>query len=176
MTGVGTRSAWSGSPPGGCCTGWRRRCHFAKLVSFGVSALVSAKITAPMQPATDQPNSPRLRTDLVTELAFLWREPLLRATLFAASGYQLVYAGATFALIASLTAAGATPADLGVLFAVGAVGGIGGAVTAPLLQSSRRLGTVVVTMGWTAAAVFASFAWVERPLLAGALLRCIFFT
>lgn len=147
----------------------------ADLVSFVVSAVVSATIKAPMQPSTNR-TPPQLRTDLLTGLTHLWREPLLRATLFAASGYQLVYAGATFALIASFTATGATPTNLGVLFAVAAGGGILGAITAPHLQTRLRLSTVVVTMGWTAAAVFASFAWVEQPLLAGALLGCIFFT
>jgi len=31
-------------------------------------------------------------------------------------------------------------------------------------------------MGWTSAAVFASLAWVDQPVVAGALLGCIFFT
>lgn len=148
----------------------------ADLVSFLVSAVVSATIKAPLQPSIHRADRPRTRTDLFTGLTFLWREPFLRATLFAASGYQLVFAGATFALIARFTAAGATPGDLGILFAVAAFGGILGAIAAPFLQSRLRLRTVVVTMGWTAAVVFACFAGVEQPLLAGALLGCIFFT
>ena len=87
----------------------------ADLVSFLVSAVVSATLRAPLQPSTDHPERARLRTTLVTGLTFLWSEPFLRATLVAASAYQFVFAAATFALIASLTAAGATPASLGAL-------------------------------------------------------------
>lgn len=167
----------AGQPAGGVLYGVAPSLPLvADLVSFLVSAVVSATIKAPMQPSPDHTSRPRLSADLLTGLTFLWREPFLRATLLAASGYQLVYAGATFALIANFTAAGASPASLGVLFAVAAAGGILGAVTAPALQSRLPYSTVVVTMGWTAAVVFASFAWIEQPLLAGALLGCIFFT
>ncbi len=148
----------------------------ADVVCSFAAAVTSATIKAPMRPSTDRASRPRLRTDLLTGLSFLWREPFLRATLFAASGYQLVYTGAAFVLIANFTASGASPADLGLLFAVGAVGGILGALAAPRLQPRLRLRTLVVTMGWTASAVFASFAWVHHPLIAGALLGCIFFT
>lgn len=148
----------------------------ADLVTFGISAVVSATLKAPMHPTSDHRNRPRLRTDLLTGLGFLWREPFLRATLLAASGYQLVYAGATFVLIANFTAAGASPASLGLLFGVAAVGGILGAITAPARQSRLSFRTIMITMGWTATAVFASFAWIDQPLLAGALLGCIFFT
>ena len=72
---------------------------------------------------------------LLTGLAFLGREPFLRATLFAAAGYQLVFAEAMFALIASLTAGGTSPAELGLLFAVVAVGGSWGRCSSP---GSRR--------------------------------------
>jgi MFS family permease len=148
----------------------------ADLVAFLVSAGVSATVKAPLQPSLDHASRPRVSADLLTGLAFLWRERFLRSTLLAASGYQLVYAGATFALIANFTANGASPASLGLLFAIAAVGGIVGAVAAPALQSRLPYRTVVVLMGLTAAAVFAAFAWIEQPLLAGALLGCIFFT
>jgi len=167
----------TGQPAGGVLYGVAPSLPLvADLASFLVSAVVSATIKAPMQPSPDKANRPRLSTDLLTGLAFLWREPFLRATLLAASGYQLVYAGATFALIANFTAAGASPTSIGLLFAIAAVGGILGAVTAPAVQSRLPYSTVVVTMGWTAAAVFASFAWIEQPLLAGVLLGCIFIT
>ena len=175
--GRGHAISLAGQPIGGVLYGVASALPLvADLASFVVSAVVSATITDPMRPAARRPERSRLWSDLFTGLAFLRHEPILRATLLAASGYQLVYAAATFALIANFTATGATPADLGILFAVAAVGGIVGAITAPLVQARLRLGSVVMLMGWTAAAVFASFAWVDRPLLAGALLGCIFIT
>lgn len=149
---------------------------FADAFSSLISAVLAATIKHPLVDRDAEPEPRRtLRHDLLTGLAFLWREPYLRATLFAAGGYQLVFAAAMFALIASLTDRGATPAELGALFAVAAVGGILGAILAPRLQARLGIRSVVV-MGWTAAAVFAALSWVDQPLLAGLLIGCIYVT
>ena len=87
-----------------------------------------------------------------------------------------MYGGAVFALIATLTAAGTSATTLGGLFAIAAVGGILGAFATPALQRRLPLKALVVIMGWTAAATFACYAWLHQPLIAGALLGCIFFT
>lgn len=175
--GRGHAISLAGQPAGGLLYGAAPALPLvADLVTFAISAVMSATLRTPMRPVRDHSERPRLRADLLTGLTFLWREPFLRATLLAASGYQLVYAGAAFVLIAHLTAAGASPASLGLLFGIAAVGGILGAITAPARQSRLSYRTIMVTMGWTATAVFASFAWIHQPLLAGALLGCIFFT
>lgn len=148
----------------------------ADAVSSVTSAVLAATIKHPLLDRDAAPELPRrLRHDLLTGLAFLWREPFLRATLFGAAGYQLVFAAAMFALIASLTAGGATSTELGALFAIAAVGGILGAVIAPKLQMLFGIRSVVV-MGWTAAVVFAALSWVDEPLVAGFLIGCIYVT
>ncbi len=145
-------------------------------VSSVISAVLAATIEHPLRDRDIEPAPPgRLRHDLLTGLAFLWREPFLRATLFAAGGYQLVFAAAMFALIASITAGGASPAELGGLFAIAAVGGIVGAVLAPTLQARLGVRSVMV-MGWTAAVVFLVLSWVHAPLLAGFMIGCIYVT
>lgn len=147
----------------------------ADSVSFAVSAILSATIRHPLHDPTalDQPR-PQLRHDLLTGLRFLLAEPFLRATLLAAAGYQLVFAAATFALVANFTGHGVSPARLGLMFAIAAAGGMLGAVTAPLLQARLAPHTLVVLMGWTATLVFAACAVTGRPLLVGALLGCLF--
>ncbi len=175
--GRGHAISLAGQPAGGFLYGVAPSLPLvADVISFTASAVVSATIKDPLRPSPDQRARLRLRRDLLTGVIFLWSEPFLRATLCAAAGYQLVFAGATFALIAHFTAAGATPASLGGLFAVAAVGGILGAVAAPALQSRLRPNRLVAIMGWTATASFAAFAWLDQPLVAGALLGCIYFT
>lgn len=175
--GRGHAISLTGQPAGGLLYGVATSLPLvADLVCSLAAAVISATIRAPMRPRAQATGRARLRTDLLTGLRFLWREPFLRATLFAASGYQLVFTAATFVLIANFTASGATPADLGVMFATGAVGGILGALAAPHLQPRLQLKSLVIIMGWTAAAAFAAFAGVDHPILAGALLGCIFFT
>ena len=148
----------------------------ADALSSVVSAVLAATIRHPLvdPDAVPEPRGP-LRHDLLTGLAFLWREPFLRATLFGAAGYQLVFTAAMFALIASMTAGGATSAELGAAFAVAAVGGLVGAVIAPRMQARLGMRSVVV-MGWTATVVFAALSWIEQPLLAGFLIGCIYVT
>lgn len=147
----------------------------ADTVSFVVSAVCSASIRSPLtDPARATGPRPRLSRDLLRGLQFVFGDPFLRATLLAAAGFQLVYAGTTFALLAELTARGVSPSQLGGLFAVAAVGGILGAITAPTLQRWLAPHRLVVGMGLVATTVFAAFGWVDRPLLAGALLGCLY--
>jgi hypothetical protein len=150
----------------------------ADAISYAAGATLCATISHPLK---DSPGStglprPRVRHDLLSGLRFLFTEPFLRASLLSAAGYQLVFAGASFALIADLTAQGASPASLGGIFAAAAGGGILGAVSAPTLQARLAPHTLIVILGWVATAVFASLACISQPLVAGALLGCIFFT
>ncbi len=62
------------------------------------------------------------------------------------------------------------------MFAVAAVGGILGAIAAPYLQARLAPNTPVITMGWVATVAFTALAWINQPILAGALLGCIVFT
>ena len=159
----------------------------ADTVSFLVSARCSASIRNALGgrgPAAGPRSG--LRQDLVTGLRFLLGDPFLRAMLVAAAGYQLVFTGTTFVLVAELTARGVSPGRLGGLFAVAAVGGILGAITAPLLQRRLAPHRLVVLMGGVATAVFAAFGPLldgpmlngagDRPLLAGALLGGVYLT
>ncbi|OFE18345.1 hypothetical protein BA895_11950 [Humibacillus sp. DSM 29435] len=148
----------------------------ADLASFGVSATLSAGIRRSLRPTPNDGPRPPVRQDLLTGLRILWAEPFLRSTLLAAAAFQLVFAATVFALIATLTSAGHSATSLGALFAVAAVGGLLGAVAAPALQANLSLTTIVVVMGWTAVAAFTLIGWVQQPLLAGALLGCIYFT
>lgn len=174
--GRGHAISLAGQPAGGVLFGLAPSLPLvADVVSYVASAVVSATIKAPLRPTTNHSRS-RLRTDVLTGLTFLWRDSLLRATLLAAAGFQLVFTGAIFALIATLTAKNTSPARLGAMFAVAAAGGILGAIAAPALQTRLRLGSTVAVMGLTAAAAFAALAFLDQPLVAGALLGCVYLT
>ena len=61
------------------------------------------------------------------------------------------------------------------MFAIAAIGGILGALAAPVSQTRLSLKTLVIIMGWLAATAFAAFAWIDNLLIAGALVGGIFF-
>ena len=153
----------------------------ADLFSFAISAVLSATVRHSLTDPAHQHRQlhdqerPRISKDLVTGLTFVWHQPFLRATLLAAAGYQFVFAGAVFALIATFTAAEASPTSLGLMFAIAAIGGILGAVAAPVIQPQLSLKTLVIIMGWMAATAFAAFTSIDNPLIAGVLVGGIFF-
>lgn len=166
-----------GQPAGGLLYGFAPALPLAAdVITSGLSVALSASLTDQLLPTPGAEPQRRIRHELLTGLRFLWREPLLRATLLAAAAYQLVFGAAVFALIASLTAAGASAGSVGGLFAVAAVGGILGALATPALQARLTLRSLVVVMGATATVVFGALAWIEQPLLAGLLLGTIFST
>lgn len=112
---------------------------------------------------------------MVTGLVFVWRQPLLRTTLLAAAGFQLVFSATVFALIAALKAAGKSPAALGLLFGIAGIGGVGGAIATTWVRRRLSLPVVVTAMGAVATVVFAMLAGLQQPLVIGLLLGSIFF-
>lgn len=153
----------------------------ADAVSFVASAILSGSVKRALGPP-NQDTSPARRgvagggRDLLAGLRFVWTEPFLRASLLSASAIQLVLAAATFALLAAFTGRGASPASIGTMFAVAAVGGILGAVLAPALQSRFAPHTLIVILGWTTTSTVAALAWVSHPLVAGVLLGVVYLT
>lgn len=163
-----------GQPLGGLLYGVAPAVPLAvDLLSFATSAGLIAKVSDPLRP-TDGPRG-GARADLVTGLAFVWRQPLLRTTLLAAAGFQLVFAAAVFALIATLKATGTSPAALGLLFGVAGCGGVAGALATARLRRRFSLHVLVTAMGAVATLVFALLAELHQPLVIGLLLGSIFF-
>lgn len=147
----------------------------ADILTFTVSAVLTATIRHPLRDTTPAPATRhRFRDELLTGLQFLWADPLLRATLLAAASFQLVFAAATFALIADLNAHGTTPALLGAMFAIAAAGGILGALLTPRLQARFPARTLILVLFWTAAAALTALALTRQPLIAGALLAVVY--
>ncbi|BCY12159.1 MFS transporter [Actinoplanes sp. L3-i22] len=80
----------------------------------------------------------RYRAALAEGVSFVVRDPFLRAVLFIAAPLNFAITGAVFTIIVSLQRNGTAPAVIGLIETVLGVGGLVGAVLAPLLQ--RRLG------------------------------------
>jgi predicted MFS family arabinose efflux permease len=78
-------------------------------------------------------------------------------------------------MITTLTRSGATGFSIGLAFSVAAVGGLLGALSAPALQRRLPPPVVVIGMGWVAAGCLAGLAWLDRPLVMGAILGLVYF-
>jgi MFS family permease len=108
-------------------------------ISFGLSALLLAwnRVTeVPVPPAAERRG---IWMELREGLRFVWSTPIVRAVALAMGAYNLFGGiGAALFLLYATRVLGVSPATLGVVLALGAVGGVVGAMAATRL--ARRLG------------------------------------
>ena len=106
-------------------------------LSFLGSAVFLGRIRAPEPPIDPTPGS--VRDQLVAGVGFIFRDPIMRATLLSAATLNL-FNFAFFALfiLYVTTRLGVEPGVLGLALGAGAVGGVIGAILAPRI--GRRLG------------------------------------
>jgi MFS family permease len=106
-------------------------------LSFGVSALATSGIRVAFQAERTAARRP-LRVEIGEGLSWLWRRPLIRFLMVFISVQNLLTSGMPLIVIVLAQRQHASSATVGVILAVAGVGGIGGALVAPLLQ--RRFG------------------------------------
>jgi MFS family permease len=110
----------------------------ADAMSFGISALLLVAIRTKDAPTPDV-SARRLRAELREGVAYLWRQPILRANLFS-SGLANFSFGIVWALVIvyAVRVLGLGAVTIGAVLAVGQAVGIAGAVIAPRI--ARRIG------------------------------------
>lgn len=145
------------------------------LLAYLISAVLTAAIRHPLRDLSTHEQPAAIRRELITGLRFIGTEPFLRSTLLCAAGFQFVFAGVPLAMITTLTRTGATGFSIGLTFSVAAVGGLLGALSAPVLQQRLPPPVVVIGMGWVTAGCLAGLAWHDRPLVMGAILGVVYF-
>src|SRR5215469_6101640 len=106
-------------------------------LSFGASALATSGIRARFQGERGAHRRP-LRVEIGEGLGWLWRRPLIRFMMLFISLQNLLTAGMPLIVIVLAQRQLASSAMVGIILAVAGVGGIVGALVAPLLQ--RRFG------------------------------------
>jgi MFS family permease len=117
----------------------------------------------------------RLGAEIREGLAWLWRQPLIRYIAFLTGGWNFASAGLPLLVIVLAQRLGATPALIGVIFAIEGVGGIVGSLIGPAIQKRFRFGAVIVATVWIEALVMPLYAVVPNPLLIG-LISAVGFT
>jgi MFS family permease len=112
----------------------------ADAVSYGVSFACVALIRAPSErPNRDHGTHPTLVHDIGEGLRFVWHESRIRAVAFCTATSNLFSAIGTAVVILLMSRElGFGSGEIGLVFAIGGIGGVLGAVVAPRL--ARRLG------------------------------------
>lgn len=140
----------------------------ADAVSYVVSVVSLLFIRTRFQGERSGPRR-KLRAEIGEGLAWLWHQPLIRYIAFLTGGWNFVGAGDILIVILIAQHQGATPAVIGVLFAIGGVGGIVGSIIAPRLR--RRLSFAAAINGsiWISALLWPLYIIAPNPLVLGAI-------
>lgn len=137
-------------------------------VSYGVSVISLTLIRAEFQ--EDRADEPRaLRVEIREGLVWLWTQPLVRAMAFLAGSY--VFAGAATSLIVIVLARQmhAPPTFIGIVFSVGALGGIVGALLGGRIQRRFSFGQVIIGVTWIATLLWPLYVFAPNPVILGAI-------
>jgi predicted MFS family arabinose efflux permease len=165
-----------GSPLGGALYGLSRLLPFAAdAVSYAVS-FVSLLFVRPAFQGEREPAHRSLRNEIGEGLGWLGKQRFLRAITACVAGTNFVHQALSLVLIVRLRNLGASSALIGAVFAIIAVGSIGGALAAPWVQ--RRVPPTLVVLGslWIWPAQTAALFLLGSPVAIGVLTAAAFTT
>jgi predicted MFS family arabinose efflux permease len=114
-----------------------------------------------------------LRAEIGEGVGWLWRQPLIRYMAFLTGGLNFT-AGIDLIIIVLAQRQGASPATIGILFAVAGAGGILGALLAPRVQRRLSFGQAIIGVCWVMVVLFALVAAANSLLVVAAILVLFF--
>lgn len=90
----------------------------------------------------------KLWVEIHEGLSWLWHHPLIRFMALLTGGGNLISAGATLIIIVLAQHMHASSFTIGLIFTIGGIGGIIGAVLGPTIQKRFSFGAVIITTAW----------------------------
>jgi predicted MFS family arabinose efflux permease len=154
-----------GPPLGGLLYSLARAVPFlADAISYACSLTGIALIRRPLQEKRrEAPGS--ARSELAEGITFVLREPFLRAVLLIAAPINMGVNGMIFAIVILLRQHGTAPAVIGSVETIIGVGGLLGALCAPVLQRLLSLRVLATAICWAGTVLIAVSAPLTGSLL-----------
>ena len=135
--------------------------RMAPFIADAVSYLVSAFTLSAIKTNFQRERAPKEASTLWSEIAegvrWLWAQPLLRFIAFMGSGLNLLLASEALVMILRAKSLGASDEVIGVLFSVGSVGSLAGAVVAARILKRLGLGAVLIGSMWASSLGYSLF-------------------
>ncbi|MCO8277362.1 MFS transporter [Actinoplanes sp. TRM 88003] len=158
----------AGPPLGGVLFGITPALPFVgNALSYLASLIGIALIRKPLQ--AERPHSHEgHRAALLEGLRFVFRNPFLRTVLIVAAPLNLALYGSMFTIIVTLQAHDVTPGVIGLTETIVGVGGLLGALAAPLLQRWLSFAVLIRGLCWAATLFLAVSAFFTTSVAAAA--------
>lgn len=100
-------------------------------------------------------------------LSWLWHHPLIRFMALLTGGSNLISAGYTLIIIVLAQQMHASSFTIGLIFTIGGIGGIIGAVIGPAIQKRFHFGAVIITTVWMFALAMPLYAIAPNVIAIG---------
>lgn len=145
----------------------------ADALSYLVSVLSLLLIEADLR--QDKRERPlHLVAEMREGLTWLWRQPIIRAVSLLEAADTLVISGLGLVVIVLAQGYHATPATIGTIFSVAAVGGILGSLVGGQVQRRLSFGQTLIGARWALAALWPLYAVAPNALALGAITAAIY--
>ncbi len=107
-------------------------------------------------------------------LAWLWHHPLIRFIAILTGGNNLISAGLVLIIIVLAQRQHASAFVIGLIFAIGGIGGVLGAVVAPFFQKRLSFGQAIIGTSWLFALFMPLYAIAPNPFVLGLITAAAF--
>ncbi|MFY1627016.1 MFS transporter [Micromonospora sp. WMMD723] len=144
----------------------------ADVVSYLVAAALVATIRTDLTPERRERTS--FRTDLREGLRFVWRQPFLRFVTIWAAGINVTFGALVYYAILTAGRQGAPAASIGLILTIASVGGLVGALAAPMVFSRVRPVTVIVFASWAMVGLVVAMSQARQTWSYGLLFGLVF--
>ncbi|MFJ3311159.1 MFS transporter [Streptomyces sp. NPDC086549] len=148
----------------------------ADALSFLLVAMVSKAIRTELSPERAEHQPASLLVDFAEGVRFIRQEPFLRFVMVWTAGINAVLSTLYFHAVFTSHARGAGPSSIGVILTLAGVGGLLGALIAPLAVQRISPGRIVAGASWTMVPTAVALAYATQTWTYGLLLSLVSFT
>ncbi|HEX6543239.1 MAG TPA: MFS transporter [Ktedonobacterales bacterium] len=167
-------SALLGPALGGALFGIHSLLPFvADAVSYAVSVVTLLFIPVRFQSERKSTTRRSLWVEIGEGLAWLWHQPLIRF-IAVLTGVSNIPAYVLIIIVVAQEQMHASPEVVGLIFTIGGIGGIVGAVLAPWVQKRMRFATVIIGTMWAWTLLFPFYVLAPNPLWLGVVVAITF--
>ncbi|MFJ3234458.1 MFS transporter [Streptomyces sp. NPDC086787] len=148
----------------------------ADALSFLLVAMASKAIRTELSPERAEHQPASFLAELAEGVRFIRREPFLRFVMMWTAGINAVLSTLYFHAVFTSHARGADPSSIGVILTLAGVGGLLGALAAPLAVRRMPPGRIVAGASWAMVPIAVALAFATRTWTYGLLLSLVSFT
>jgi MFS family permease len=157
---------------GGALYGLARSLPFlADAISYVASVCSLVFVRTPLQETRSRLPG-KLHMEIAAGMTWLWRHPVIRTIALLMGGLVFVDDGMRLIVIVLAQHQGASSLTIGLIFDIGGIGGIVGALLGALVQRRFSLGTVIIGAFWAFALIWPLYALAPSPFVIGGIVAC----